>query len=238
MPAAAIKRFQGGLTGVLLAKKRRHQGLAPGAKLAHGQALRGLLVVDLAHPVGFDDRLWQHDQMVARTEALTAAKVGGALARTVLFEHRIDTPFTQRAQQKIRGVERITQQQVSALQGIENRTQQRLFIAAIAPIMADRRIEQRPAAQAHKPQHPTQREAQSGFLAAWLRVSGLIVGRVRHPQRRAIHQAHRVALPVPGIGCVRRHPPPHVSGKRIHHLHRQAHARTAVCPGRFELAFE
>ncbi len=76
--------------------------------------------------------LEQHDQMVAHTEPLTESKVGSALARAVLFEHRIDAPFAQRAQQKIGGVERIAQQQVSALQGIEDRTQQRLLIAALA----------------------------------------------------------------------------------------------------------
>jgi len=37
------------------------------------------LVVSLAHPVRFDDGFWQHDQVVAHTEPLTAAKIGGAL---------------------------------------------------------------------------------------------------------------------------------------------------------------
>src|SRR5260370_11307633 len=84
--------------------------------------------------------------MISYTEALTAAKVSGALARTVLFEHRIDAPFTQGAQQKIRGVERVAKQQVAALQGVEDRTQQRLFIAALAAIAADRGLEHGPAA--------------------------------------------------------------------------------------------
>ena len=40
----------------------------------------------------------------------TVRVVGGALARTMLFEHRIDAAVTQRVEQKIGGVERIAQQ--------------------------------------------------------------------------------------------------------------------------------
>ena len=97
MPATAIKRSQGGFVGLLRAKQRRHQRLPPAAKLAHGHALGGLLVVGLGHPIGFDGWLLQHDQMVALTEPLTTAKVGRALASSVLFKHRIDAPVAQGA---------------------------------------------------------------------------------------------------------------------------------------------
>ncbi len=186
--------------GLLRAKQRCHQGFAAGAQLPYRQRLGRLLVVSLGHPVRFDGRLVQHDQMVAQTQALTAAKVGTALAGAVLFKHRIDAPFAQGAQQKICGVKRIAQQQVPALQRIEYRTQQRLFIAALALIAADGRIEHRPAAQTQHAHHPAQGEPQSGLLAARLWIGGLIGWRVRHHHRRAVHQPYRTTPPTPGLG--------------------------------------
>jgi hypothetical protein len=59
--------------------------------------------------------------MVALPQTLAASKVGDAVSRAVLFEHRVDVAYAQDAQQKIGGVERITHQHAPAPERIENR---------------------------------------------------------------------------------------------------------------------
>lgn len=53
--------------------------------------------------------------MIAYTELLTFAEVGAALARTILLKQAIDATAHQFAEQKIRGVKRISEQDVIAL---------------------------------------------------------------------------------------------------------------------------
>ena len=61
--------------------------------------------------------------MVALPQTLAASKVGDAVSRAVLFEHRVGVAYAQGAQQKLGGVERITHQHVPARERIEHRAQ-------------------------------------------------------------------------------------------------------------------
>ena len=65
-------------------------------------------------------RLFDLKDPEARLIWLLAIGTIPAIIVGLLFKHRIDAALAQGAQQKIRGVERIAQQQVSALQGIED----------------------------------------------------------------------------------------------------------------------
>ena len=135
------------------------------------RSCRRLLVVRLRHPVRFGDGLVQHDQMVARPQSLPAPKVGRVV--------------------------RVTDQHVATREGIEDRTQERLFITALAVITIHSRIEQGATVQTNQPHHPADRKTQAWLLAARLRISGLIILRVRQRHRRTIDQPHRSATPTP-----------------------------------------
>ena len=95
VPSTGVEHLQVGFGGLLRVEQSAHQNLAPGAQFTNRQGVRRLFVVGLGHPVRFDDRLFQHDQVIARPQALTAAKVGSELTSAVLFEHRIDVACDQ-----------------------------------------------------------------------------------------------------------------------------------------------
>jgi len=139
--AAAIQRLDDGFGSLFRVQESGDQDLPPGVELAHFQRGRCLIVLALAHPLGPLFRLGEQDKVVACPKLLAGTKVGAALARTILLEHTIDAAPDQLAQQEIRRVVGVSQQDVIALQGIEQRTQQRLLITAFAFARTARRVE-------------------------------------------------------------------------------------------------
>ena len=123
VPSALVEGCYSSFVGLLRTQERCHERLVPGAQLSHRHALRRLVVVRLRHPARLDDGFVYHEQMVARTQPPPQTKIGRALARAVLLEYRVDTPSAQFAQQEIRRIERIAQQQIAPLQRIEHRAQ-------------------------------------------------------------------------------------------------------------------
>ncbi len=201
-----------------------------------------MIVLLLAHPIRLLFGLGEHDEVIAYTELLTFSEVGAALARTVLFKQPIDATAHQLAEQKIRRVKGISEQDVIALERIEHRTQQRLFVATLALAGTRGGVEQRTAAQAQQGDHTTYWKAQARFLTARLRIGGLIVRRVGQCYRGAVYQTHLTALPVPPGGATLCD---HCSGLQRqggNHRQRQTRPRLAVSPrvglARFHTAYK
>lgn len=138
-------------------------------QLPHSQGVRRLVIVRPCHPVGFDLWLNRYDQMITRPQPLATTKVGTAPARPLLFEDGIHAAFLQVTQQKVGGVIGVPQQDVARIQRIEQRSEQGLFITAFAPVLADGRIEHRPASQARM---PTIRHSGKPNSGCWLRGCG------------------------------------------------------------------
>jgi hypothetical protein len=88
--------------------------------------------------------------MIAHTEHLAGAKVGGALTCAVLFKDAVNAVADQIPEQEVGGVEGVAEQDVSGLDGIKDLAQQGLFVVALAEAGCDRGIAQCPAGWCQK----------------------------------------------------------------------------------------
>lgn len=111
--------------------------------------------------------------MVSWPEQFAAPKIGGATTRALLFEHRINTAFTQARQQDIRGKQGIAERQVIGFKVIQQFPQQRLLAAALALVRADCRAYQYAIGQVKRADQSTDRIAQTRPVIALLAISDL-----------------------------------------------------------------
>jgi len=168
VPALAVKRLQVRLGCLLRAQECGHENLAAGGELPHSLGLGHHGILGIGHPVRLELGVAQFDQVIARAQTLTATKVGGTPARSLLLEHRLDAALAQGAEQEIACEIGIAEQQVAAGQGIEQGPQQCLLVTALAPVAPDGRVEYRTAAQTDQPHQPAQWKTETGFLAGFI----------------------------------------------------------------------
>lgn len=228
LPALAIERLEHALGRLLGTEKRRDQELAADLQLTHPQRRWRLIVLRLAHPLRLLLRLAQDDEVITSTELLARGEIDTALAPTVLLEQPVDATAHPFAEQEIARVEGIAEQNLAALQGVENLAQPRLLIAALAFARPHGGIEQRPTAQAQQAHDPGHRKAQSGLLAARLRIGGLIRFGIGQGHGGAIDQTDRAAPPVPPGGGPLGNDPTGLTRQRRDRRQRQARPSTTV----------
>ena len=89
VPAAAVQHLEGVLGDRFRAEEGRDHDLTARLKFTHGQGVRGLIIVLLAHPVRTLG-LAQDDQVVTHPKRFAQTKVRTAFAGAVLLKHPID----------------------------------------------------------------------------------------------------------------------------------------------------
>ena len=94
----------------------------------------------------------------------------------MLFKHAVHATCWKFRQQRIGGIKSVTQEDVAYFKGIKHGSQERLFATAFAFEFPHGRIQCGATGQTGDADNATDRKAQSGLLAALLRI-GRLVGR-------------------------------------------------------------
>ena len=147
------------------------------------------------HPLWAGRRFGPANDVVARAQRLSTAKIGDA--RSVLFKKYVYAHGYQCGNQPIVAVQGIGEHHITWGEALEQVAHKTEFAGALAAVWPYRCIERGASSQANHHDQSCQWKADSKGLAAGLGIALLVLWGIWHRYAGAVHQLHRTPTPQP-----------------------------------------